>query len=152
MALAGTLSQQAGAFGAAADASAQPSLSQCVALRTSGADRLLTARWFFAVLSKSPQIVDLSATTKIDTAQLDKGFAALLTRIVTKDCIAEIRPLAAIDVKAAFGAVGAALGEIAMQEMLSGKEVDQAVEAYTKYLSQEDFKPLMDSLPKSAKK
>jgi len=41
----------------------QAALSQCVALRTTGADRILTARWLFAVMSKSPQIVDLSAVT-----------------------------------------------------------------------------------------
>jgi len=68
-----------------------------------------------------------------------------------KDCINEVRPVAAGNVEDAFELVGAALGETAMNELMSGKEVDKGVRAYTEFLSEDDFKPLMDSLPKKSK-
>jgi hypothetical protein len=146
----GSLSAQA-AWGSqsAREPAAPASLSQCVALRTTGADRLLTARWLFAVMAKSPQIADLAAVTNERRIELDKAFARLLIRIVNQDCIEEVRPLVDRDAKDGFGQVGRALGETAMGELLGGKEVDQAVSAYAGYLSPDDFKPLMDSMPKA---
>jgi hypothetical protein len=129
----------------------QGSIVQCVVMRTTGADRMLTAQWLFAVMSKSPQIAPLSAVTADRTSQLNKDFARLMVRLANKDCIDQVRPLAADDLKGAFGQVGAALGQIAMQELMSGKEVDEAVEAYANYLSESDFKALMDSLPKKSR-
>jgi hypothetical protein len=127
-------------------------LSQCVALRTTGADRIVTARWLFAVMTKSPQIADLSAVTTGQRKVADQDFARLLTRLITKDCINEVRPIAASSgTKDAFGQVGRALGETAMNELMSGNEVDKGLEAYTEYLSEEDFKSLTDSLPKKTK-
>jgi hypothetical protein len=38
-----------------------------------------------------------------------------------------------------------------MGELMAGKEVDKSLGAYAKYLSEDDFKPLMDSLPKKAR-
>lgn len=128
------------------------SLEQCVALQTSGADRILTARWLFAVMSTSPQIADLAAVTSGETIKLNKNFAQLLTRLVAKDCVEQVRPLAEQNPTAAFESAGRALGEIAMKELMQGKEVDKSVSAYTDYLSEADFKSLFDSLPKKSSK
>ncbi len=102
-------------------------------------------------MSKSPQIVDLSAVTAERSKELDQDFAKLLTRIVTKDCVDQVRPIAAISTEDAFGQVGEALGETAMKELMGGTEAAKALKAYTDYLSEADFKPLMDSLPKKTK-
>jgi hypothetical protein len=129
----------------------QAALDQCVSLRTTGADRLLTARWLFSMMAKSPQIADLSAITGERTKELNQGFAKLLTRLITKDCAAEVRPIAAANVEDAFGRVGKALGETAMNELMNGKDVDKAMRDYVDFISEDDFKPFMDSLPKKSK-
>jgi hypothetical protein len=74
------------AFGASSSQAAaeQAALSQCVSLRTTGADRILTARWLFAVMSKSPQIADLSTVSAERSKDLNQGFAKLITRLVAK--------------------------------------------------------------------
>ena len=127
-------------------------LSQCIALQTTGADRIMTARWLFAIMSKSPQIADLSAVTAERTRELNQNLAKLLTRLITKDCIDQVRPIAAAgSAKEAFEQVGQALGETAMNELLSGKEAEKGLAEYTEFLSEDDFKPLMDSLPKKSK-
>lgn len=132
-------------------ASEQAALSQCVALKTSGADRILTARWLFAVMSKSSQIADLSAVTPERAKSINQDFAKLVARLVSKDCIDQVRPLAAVSVEDAFGQVGTALGHTAMKELMSGNEFEKAIGEYTDFLSVDDFKPLMDSLPTKAK-
>lgn len=133
------------------ETSEQAALAQCVALKTTGADRVLTARWLFAVLSKSSQIADLSAVTPEQTKSINQDFAKLVARLVTKDCIDEVRPLAAANVDDAFGQVGEALGETAMKELMNAKEVEKAIGEYANFLSEDDFKPLIDTLPKKAK-
>ena len=52
----------------------------------------------------------------------------------------------------AFELVGRALGEVAMQELLGNADVDKAIGEYAQYLSEEDFKPLIDSLDKAQSK
>ncbi len=128
---------------------AKEALPQCVVMRTTGADRLLTAQWMFAAMARSPQIADLAAVTDQRKVELDKAFAKLLTRIIMKECLAQVRPLAGKDLKGAFEAVGRALGEVAMQELLGNDKVDKAIGAYTDYLAEGDFKPLIDSIARN---
>lgn len=45
-----------------------------------------------------------------------------------------------------------ALGETAMDELLGTKEVEKGVSAYADYLKEDDFKPLINSLPKDQSK
>ena len=124
----------------------QASLTECVTLRTTGADRLLTARWMFAVMATSPQIADLATVANQRKAELDKEFARLLVRLVNRDCIDQVRPLASEDLEGAFELAGRALGEVAMQELLGNPHVEKSIAAYTDYLSEDDFKPLMNSI------
>lgn len=149
--MAGLLAQPASAAPAGTDAE-QAALAQCVAMRTTGADRALTAQWIFAAMAKSPHIADLSAVSDQRRAELDKGFGGLITRIVVKDCLEQMRPLAAKDLQGAFEMAGKALGEIAMQELMGNPAVDKAIGAYTEYLSEDDFKPLMDGIDKGQAK
>lgn len=142
------------AYGAqrSGETSAQTALSQCVSLRTSGADRILTARWLLVAMSKSPQVADLSTVKTEQAKAINQDFAKLMTRLVTKDCVDEVRAVAVDqNFDDALGAVGQALGETAMTELSNGKEVDQGLKDYAEFLSDDDFKPLIDSLPKKSK-
>jgi hypothetical protein len=150
-ALAGLMSQPAWSAQRADETTGQAALAQCIALNTTGADRLLTARWLFAMLGKSSQIADLSTADAGRENELNKGFAKLFTRIVTKDCTAEVRPLAAADLTDAFGKVGEALGETAMNELMNDNVVEKALGEYAEFISDDDFKPFIDSLPKKLK-
>lgn len=149
--LAGFVSQAGWCAQPSAGAPAQAALTQCVSMHTTGADRMLTARWLFAMMATSSQITDLSAVTAEHRKELDQGFARLFTRLITKDCANEVRPLAAANLEDAFGEVGKALGETAMNELMNGKDVDKAMGAYADFISEGDFQPFMESLPKTSK-
>ena len=94
-------------------------------------------------------IASVSAQRKVE---LDKEFGKLITRIVIKDCLQQVRPIANANLEEAFELVGRALGEVAMQELLGNPDVDKAIGEYAQYLSEEDFKPLIDSLDKAQSK
>jgi hypothetical protein len=38
-----------------------------------------------------------------------------------------------------------------MNELMNGKEVDKAMGAYSDFISKDEFKPFMESLPKKSK-
>jgi hypothetical protein len=149
--LAGLMSQAAWCVQPSEGAAGQAALTQCVSMHTTGADRMHTARWLFAMMATSPQIADLSAVTAERTKELNQGFARLFTRLITKDCAAEVRPVAAANLEDAFEKVGKALGETAMNELMNGKEVDKATGAFTDFISEDEFKPFIESLPKKSK-
>ena len=149
--LAAVTSQAAWCAQPTAGTADRAAVSQCVAMHTTGADRMAAARWLFAMMARSPQISDLATVAADRTNELNQGFAKLITRLVVKDCLTEVRPLAAASLEDGFGAIGQALGETAMKELTNGKEVDDAMGAYTKFLVEDEFKPLIDSLPKKGK-
>jgi hypothetical protein len=150
--MAGLAGQAASAAPSPDAVDGQAAVAQCVVMRTTGADRALTAQWIFAAMSRSPHIADLSAVSDSRKAELDKAFGQLLTRIVMKECLEQVRPLAIVDLTNAFEVVGKALGEVAMQELLGNPSVDKAIGAYTEYLSEDDFKPLIESIDKAQSK
>jgi hypothetical protein len=148
-----TVAAQPSAAAPASGTEAQKAeLTQCVVMRTSGADRTLTAQWMFAAMSKSPHIASLSAVSDQRRTELNKAFAQLLTRLVIKDCLEQVRPLAVANLEESFEVVGRALGEVAMQELMGNPDVDKAIGAYADFLSENEFKPLIDSLEKAQSK
>lgn len=103
-------------------------------------------------MAKSPQIADLAAVQNQRKVELDKAFGQLIIRIVNKDCFDQVRPIAAENLETAFSQVGEALGEVAMQELMGNAETEKSLTAYVEYLSEADFKPLIDSIAKPQSK
>jgi hypothetical protein len=129
--------------GAGPTAPLQGAVSQCITQRTIGLDRPLLAQWMFAAMATSPSIAELAAVTHERRAELDRTFAELMTRIVTKDCSEQLIALAAADPENAYLTVLSTLDDIAVQELRVGAlDTDKPLDAYEKYLNQEDFKAL----------
>lgn len=124
-------------------------LNQCVTLRTTGADRVTTARWLFVVMTSAPQINDLALTTDVQKEAADRGLAQLIVRLATQDCAPEFAKLAKTDLKFAFESLGEQMGRVAMDELMNGKEVEAAVGRYTRHLREDDFKELLANIDQS---
>lgn len=133
-------------------ATEKAALTQCIEMRTTGADRVLTAQWIFAAMAKSPHIASLSSVPDQRKVEVDQAFSQLLTRIVMKDCLDQMLPLATQDLEGAFELGGRALGEVAMQELMGNEKVDKAIADYTRFLSEEDFRPLIEAVEKRQSK
>lgn len=144
-AIAMAFSASSGAHAASGDLDAQARvLGQCFVMKSTGQDRLTVARWMLTSMASAPQMsnsVTVDASRKTD---YDLAMANLFTRLMTVDCLEEARPLFVARSQAGFETAGEALGRIAMQELLTNKEAEASLGAYTKYLKEEDFAALRE--------
>ena len=130
---------------------AQQQLTQCVRDRTTGADRMLAARWFLGALAGTRAAVGVIVVDPTARVQANKAFAALVTRLTTRDCLAEMKPLVKINAAEAFHLAGEALGAVAMDEAMNDPTAEKAIGDYTQYLSEPDFKTLFSEIPAQGK-
>ncbi len=119
---------------------AQPAvqaLTTCVADATSGRDRKDLARWVFLAMSKHPEIQQYATPAAAAASEDSSRFMArLFTRLMTEACTNEVK--AAVQV-AGTGAIQAAfqnLGQLAMQELMSDKAVNESMSAFERHLDQ----------------
>ena len=121
-------------------AQAQPSaqdLSQCLADNTTGRDRKDLARWVFLAMASHPEIKKFtSAAATAGAEEADRTTAALFTRLLSVSCVAQtqaaIKEGGAGSIQAAFQT----LGQLAMQELVSDREVKAKMAAFEKHLDQ----------------
>ena len=132
----------AAAQGVAYPNEASRQLGECIALSTSGKDRVLTARWFAASLGSAPQVADAVTVDPAAKVEADREMAALFTRLFTQDCAKEAAPLMNSGDMAGIQAAGGRLGQIAMQELMSDPQVLQAMMSYIVYIDQSAFDKL----------
>lgn len=120
-------------------------LGQCLALKSTGSDRLAVARWLLGVLASAPQAADVTTLQPGKKELGDKAMATVFTRLVVKDCATEAKAVFAIPGggQEGFRVAGEALGRVAMSELMSNPEARTAIGSYTRYLNEQDFRPLM---------
>ena len=139
-----TAAGSAAASAQAPDPAAE-ALAQCFRLSTNGKDRILTARWFLAAMASSPQLQDVAQLDPQVKEQSDIGMAALFTRLLTVDCLAESRVVfSGNDGNDGVRHAGEVLGEIAMQELFGSDASASALGDYVKYLDLEAFDVLRE--------
>ena len=117
-------------------------LGECIARSTTGADRILTARWFAASLGSAPQVSDVVTVDAEVRDQTNREMAALFTRLFTEDCAEFSGPLMRSNDMGGIQAAGGRLGQIAMQELMSDPQVMAVMMGYIAYVDQSAFDKL----------
>ena len=114
-------------------------LSTCVADNTTGKDRKDLAQWIFVAMTVHPDIQPYSQVSEDDRDGLDRKLAALATKLITEDCRAQAKAAIESDGSESFKVAFGALGQLAMQELMSDPSVNEAVGRYAKYLDKAKF-------------
>ena len=123
----------------------ETALAQCVQLSTSGKDRILTARWLMGALGSAPQLQDIVHIDQQLRQQSDVAMAALFTRLLTVDCLAEAKPIFKRDARGAgIREAFEVLGQIAVQELMGGDPNGGTMGSFANYLNEADFAALRD--------
>jgi hypothetical protein len=114
-------------------------LGACLKDNTSGKDRKELARWMFIAMSAHPEIRALTTATEATRTEADQRMAALVTRLLTENCPAQMR--AAIEKGSNQGMVDAfkSLGEVAMMELMSNPDVSASIGGYTQFIDKKKF-------------
>jgi hypothetical protein len=113
-------------------------LSSCLADNTSGKDRKDLAKWVFLAMASHPEIRQYaSADAAAGSPDTHKATAALFTRLLADDCArqtqAAVKDGGAVAIQGAFQS----LGQLAMQELMSNKDVAASMGAFEKYLDKD---------------
>ena len=114
-------------------------LGKCMTDNTTGKDRKVMARWMFLAMSAHPENRDLSMVTEPQRIEGDKQMAALVTRLITIDCVEHAKAARAQNGQGMGGAFGA-LGEVAMMELTAHPDVAKATTSYGQFLNSAKFK------------
>ena len=117
-------------------------LRDCFTAQTTGADRTTFARWFVAILASAPKVQGVATVNPGVKDTLDRQVAGIFTRIITKDCADEARPLWKARSNAAFRVAGEALGRLAMQEVTADPEGANIFAGYASQINPADFRDL----------
>lgn len=134
------------AFAVSAPAVAGPyaqAMGTCLADNTTGKERKDLARWIFSAMATHPEMRDLSNANEQMRDRISQSVGQLVTRLLTENCAAETRAAiqneGSTSLKDAFGSLGA----LAMQELMTNKDVTAAVSTFEQYI---DTKKLQEAL------
>ena len=122
--------------------SAANNLGSCMIDALNGKERKQLAKWIFFAIAAHPEIKSYSSFTIKDINKSDKAIGKLITRLLTKDCPDELKianktdPLA---IQKSFELVG----QVAMQELMTNKNVMKAITNYAKYVDQKKINSLL---------
>tara|TARA_R100001440_G_scaffold72398_5_gene96233 strand:- start:20576 stop:21019 length:444 start_codon:yes stop_codon:yes gene_type:complete len=118
------------------------SFASCLVNNLNGEERKGLAKWTFFSIAAHPEIKPYSQITSEQTEATDEYAGKLITRLLTRDCPAELKaaykanPLAT---QRAFVLVG----EVAMQELINDSEVNKKFFNYIKYVDKEKIKAII---------
>lgn len=113
---------------------ASDALGTCLSDNTTGKERKDLARWIFVGMSAHPDIQSLSKVTEATRDELDRMMAAIVTRLITENCLSKAKFAMEKEGAASFQAAFGAMGGLAMQELMSNPEVNSSFTNYSKYL------------------
>lgn len=116
----------------------------CMADTLDGKQRKEMAKWIYLSMAVHPVLKDYSVATDKDREQTDKSIAALITRLLTEDCPAELAK-ATNDDPQAIQKGFEFLGQLAMQELMSHSDTMKALSNYVNYLDQEKIVKALQS-------
>lgn len=105
-------------------------LANCIALSTSGRDRILTAQWFAISVGSASSMEGIVTVNPEARKKSDEAMGELFTRIFTRDCRAQAAPLFARGDVNGLQSAGGKLGQIAMSELMNDPLVSASMMGY----------------------
>jgi hypothetical protein len=111
-------------------------LARCLADNTTGKDRKDLARWIFVAMGAHPELRDLVLSSQDATEQANKRMAALVMRLMSESCVAEVRTLHNNGESDAMRRAFESLGALAMMELSSNPSVAASVAGFGRYVDQ----------------
>jgi len=135
----------ASAAGVVTPAVASPgsdALAQCLADNTTGRDRKDLARWVFVAIAAHPEMRSLSSVSPDQREASQRDAANLFMQLVTERCRAQSKAAAGEGANAIETAF-AALGQLAMQELMNNAEVNASMSGVARYMDGEKLRPVL---------
>lgn len=129
-----------------ASAIASPSgdaLGSCMADSLTGKERKQLAQWIFFAMAAHPEIKEFSKVSADAQAKTNESVGKLVTRLLTENCVEQVRAAVKEDGQAAIVGAFELVGKVAMQELMANKDVVASISGYAKFLDQEKLGAIM---------
>ena len=118
-------------------------LSRCIVESTSSEEKIAFVRWMFSVFSFHPAVKDLASIKEKQHVEADKKTAKLFMNLLTVSCRERAVKAIKYEGQEALNTAFRLLGEVAVRELYANPEVVAGVEGFTKYLDEEQLKPII---------
>ena len=117
-------------------------LGKCMVDSLNGKERKKMAQWMFFAMAAHPEIKEFSKVTERAQDESNKYFGGLINRLLIKDCSSELKFAfnneSSLALRNAFDLVG----RVAMQELMTDKNVNVAMTGFEQYLDKEKLNSL----------
>jgi hypothetical protein len=117
-------------------------VAKCIVDNTTGKDRKDLARWVFVAMSAHPEMQSISNIAPGAIDDVSRTAGSLFTKLLTESCPAETRAALRSDGPLAIQAAFRLLGELAMQELMTDKNVAAAMSAFDNYIDKDKLAAL----------
>jgi hypothetical protein len=117
-------------------------MAKCLVSSTSQKDKVALVRWIFANAALHPDVASISRVSAAEKDQLDRNAAALLEKLLTETCRKVTEDAIRYEGSVAFSLSFQVLGQVAMKELMSNKDVDAGFRAFVKYVDQKKIESL----------
>ncbi|MCK8514766.1 hypothetical protein M0534_00265 [Methylonatrum kenyense] len=114
-------------------------LGNCLVQSSTGAQRIILARWIGLALLAHPSVRDSVAVPNQVVNETNRDAARTFTHLISEACRTQSSDALREGV-GAFEAAFEVLGEIAMQEITSDADVDARLMGFLDYMNEDDFR------------
>lgn len=121
---------------------AESALGSCMVDSMTGKERKEMAKWVFFAMAAHPEIKEYSKVPEKAKVATDKYIANLVARLLAEDCLSEARAGVKQEGQAAIVNAFELVGRVAMQELMTNKDVIQSIGEYAKYLDNEKMRQI----------
>lgn len=97
------------------------------------------ASWIFSAVAAHPDIKMTVTIQEERRDELNKNIATLLTRLLTENCIAQAKKAIETDGTEGFQTAFGFVGKLAMQELMTNKDVSTAISGFEKHMDKKKF-------------
>jgi hypothetical protein len=117
-------------------------LGTCLIDSINGKERKQLAKWIFFAIAAHPEISSYAKITPKDVNKTDQYIGGLITRMLVEDCPTQLKAAQQADpmaIRKSFELVG----KVAMQELMTNKNVTSAITNYAKYADQKKIQAIL---------
>ena len=120
-------------------------LGKCLSDNTTGKERKDLAKWIFVGMSAHPEVGILAQASPQAIELSQRTVGALVTRLIAESCPNEMRAVVKADGTEGIKVSFEHLGRMAMQELMSNAQVNQAIGGFERYVDKAKVEPVLKS-------
>ena len=106
---------------------------------TSQEDIISLVRWIFIAVAAHPDVNDLSDFSDIAETKADVEVARIFQKLMTKDCVEEVKTVLIIDGDVAIEASFTILGKVATESLMDNQNVIERTQGFIPYVDPKSF-------------